>query len=301
MAEQGRVLVVDDERFNVEILREYLEQADYEVLSAEDGERGWQVVEREYSALDAVLLDRMMPGIDGLELLKRMKGSDEMRCIPVIMQTAMAAKHEVLEGLDAGAHYYLTKPFDRATLLAVVATAVADYRRYVELRMEAAGTVDTLGLMDHGHFVFRTLEEGRRLAALLAKACDDPERVVLGLSELLTNSVEHGNLGIGYDQKSRLNAEGTWRQEVERLLQLPEHAHKQVEVEFDRCDGELRFLIRDQGEGFDWDDYLEISPERAFDNHGRGIALAAGVSFSRLEYRGCGNEVFAVVDAGGRA
>ena len=295
MSEQARVLVVDDELFNVEILRDHLERAGYEVLSAEDGESGWAMIERERGALDAVLLDRMMPGLNGLQLLERIKADDELSALPVIMQTAMAAKHEVLEGLHAGAQYYLTKPFDGATLLAVVTTAVTDYRRYAELQAEAARTQDTLSLLDQGQFTFRTLEEGRRLAALLSKACNDPQRVVLGLSELLTNAVEHGNLGIGYDEKSRLNEQGRWRQEVERRQELAEYAGKRVEVVFSRIGEEFHFTIRDEGEGFGWHDYLEFSAERAFDSHGRGIALAAGVSFTRLEYRGCGNEVFAVV------
>ncbi|HLD95062.1 MAG TPA: response regulator, partial [Alphaproteobacteria bacterium] len=51
--------------------------------------------------------------------------------------------------------------------------------------------------------------------------------------------------------------------------------------------------IKDQGNGFDWKKYLELSPERATDPHGRGIAMAKTLSFSRLEYQGCGNEVVA--------
>ena len=66
-------------------------------------------------------------------------------------------------------------------------------------------------------------------------------------------------------------------------------------VEFMRNPGELRFTVRDQGKGFDWQQYLEMSPERAFDTHGRGIAMSKLLSFDRLEYRGCGNEVECVV------
>jgi len=65
--------------------------------------------------------------------------------------------------------------------------------------------------------------------------------------------------------------------------------------EIERGKGELTFVIRDQGAGFDWQGYLEMSPERAFDTHGRGIAMSRMISFDNLEYRGRGNEVKAVI------
>jgi anti-sigma regulatory factor (Ser/Thr protein kinase) len=122
------------------------------------------------------------------------------------------------------------------------------------------------------------------------------ERLAIGLIELFLNAVEHGNLGIGYKEKSVLNLNGTWDVEIERRMALPENASKVVEVEFQRVQKEIRFRIRDQGQGFDWESYLQFSPERAFDSHGRGIALARNLSFSRLEYQGSGNEVIAVCD-----
>ena len=217
-----------------------------------------------------------------------------MRTVPVILQTALARRENILEGLEAGAHYYLTKPFDKATLLAVVRTAVADRREYLRLRKETRSIQDTLGLMIKGVYRFRTIDEARRLAALLARCSQDPDDLVLGLSELMTNAVEHGNLAISYDEKSRLLSEGTWEEEVDRRMALAENRDKWVSVEFERRDGEMRFIVRDQGVGFDWRTYLEFSPERAFDNHGRGIAMSRKVSFDRLEYVGSGNEVVAV-------
>jgi hypothetical protein len=63
----------------------------------------------------------------------------------------------------------------------------------------------------------------------------------------------------------------------------------------ERSADEVRFTIRDEGKGFDWKKYLEVQPQRAFDNHGRGIAIARAMSFCSVEYRGSGNEVVAVV------
>jgi CheY-like chemotaxis protein len=238
----------------------------------------------------------MMPHMDGMEVLKRIKAHPKLKTLPVIMQTAKAANEDILEGLQAGAHYYLTKPFQKATMLAIVNTAISDYRRHRDLQQEAAQTASTLSLLDKGRFKFRSLDEAHNLATLLANTCACQKNLVIGLSELMLNAVEHGNLNIGYDEKTRLIAQGTWKAEISRRLALPENAHKFVELEYRRTASDLRFTVRDQGEGFDWRNYLEISPERIFDNHGRGIAMARNLSFDSLEYPGQGNEVCAIVN-----
>lgn len=64
---------------------------------------------------------------------------------------------------------------------------------------------------------------------------------------------------------------------------------------FERSSNELRFTIQDQGQGFDWRNFLDMSPKRAFDNHGRGIAMARLLSFDQIDYNEVGNAVLAVV------
>jgi DNA-binding response OmpR family regulator len=290
------ILVVDDEPFNLEILIEYLDIEGYRTVSALNGVVAWEILEKAPESFDAILLDRMMPEMDGMEVLTRIKAHPVLNSLPVIMQTAKAAKEDVVEGLQAGAYYYLTKPFDKDKLLAIVKTAVQDHQEYRHLQRELAQATGALFMMDSASFHFKTIEQGRNLAALLANAVPNPDMVVLGLSELVVNAVEHGNLGISYEQKSALVEIDDWADEVRRRMDLPEHREKRVTLNFTRTEREVRFLIEDQGAGFDWEKFLEISPERAFHTHGRGIAIANTVSFSRLEYRGRGNQVLAVVD-----
>lgn len=140
-------------------------------------------------------------------------------------------------------------------------------------------------------FEITTLEEAAGLAALLAGACENAAAVLLGLSELLINAIEHGNLEIGYFEKSRLLSLGAWTAEVERRLALPEFAARKVRVEVGRSGSRLEITIIDAGSGFDWSNYLELSAARSLDSHGRGIALANKLAFNTLEYRGCGNTV----------
>lgn len=289
------VLVVDDEPIGRETLVENLQEEGYEVLDAENGESAWKLIEQFPGRFDAILLDRMMPDMDGIEILRRVKTLPEMAHVPVIMQTGMTADADVLEGLQAGAYYYLTKPFSADTLLAIVAAATRDYRGHKELAEEVQRQGKVLSCLAEARFVFRTPDEARGLAALAANAAPEPSRIVLGLSELMLNAIEHGNLAIGYERKSDLISEGILHEEIDRLLALPENGGLFAELEIRRGPDELSFVIRDQGAGFDWQNYLEMSPERAFDTHGRGIAMSKMISFDRIDYRGRGNEVAAAI------
>lgn len=288
-------LVVDDERLNLMILTEHLEDNGYSVICAENGLQAWEQLQETPDCFDVVLLDIMMPEMNGMELLSRIKAHPNLNTLPVIMQTAMARNEDILAGLKAGAYYYLTKPFNKEQLLTIVKAAIDDNQRYRALQEETQRTRRTLSFMNKGSFNIRTLKEGHDLVTLLANALPDASKVAMGLSELMINAVEHGNLGVTYDDKSKLKEQGIWEEEIERRQLLPENAGKTVTLEFERTAGEVSFLIQDQGDGFDWQRYLEIAPERAFDNHGRGIAMANMLSFDRLEYRGNGNQVIATI------
>jgi CheY-like chemotaxis protein/anti-sigma regulatory factor (Ser/Thr protein kinase) len=285
------LLIVDDEEFNLEIILEYLDDTDYTLVTAANGREAWQILRTEPARFSAVLLDRMMPEMDGMEVLSKIKAHGELKYLPVIIQSAAASKQDISEGLLGGAYYYLTKPFDRDVLKSIVSAALDDFQNITSLQEKVRSGASVVNLLQSGFFRIQSLEESKHLATFLANACPDPERVVTGLSELLMNSVEHGNLGITYDEKTHLNTQGNWMNEVERRLELVENKDKYAEIDF-YADGRfVRIKITDQGEGFDWQDYMEFDPRRVYDNHGRGIAMANKLSFDSLEYMNKGNEV----------
>ena len=298
MAERTHVLIVEDNDADRALLEAHLSHDGFETDFAVDGLAAWDVLDRHPDRYDLVLLDRTMPRMDGLQLLRRIKGDHRFLILPVILQSGLVGREEVIEGIRAGAYYYLPKPYDSEMLLSVVRTAAADRAAAKDLQHRVRRGLQVLQLLDEAHFTYRTIEEARGLAAVLANACPDAESTVIGLTELLVNAVEHGNLGITYDEKSVLLNEGRWMDEVERRLTLPENRGKRVDVRFLRNDDELRFVIRDRGNGFEWSRYLDIDPRRAFDRHGRGILMARHVSFSSIEYRGTGSEVVATVACG---
>jgi len=113
-----RILVADDNETNRDILATRLEANGYEVLHAADGEQALAVT-REHRP-DLILLDIMMPKLDGIEVCKRLKADATLPFTPIILVTAKAESRDVVQGLDAGADEYLTKPIDQKALVARV-------------------------------------------------------------------------------------------------------------------------------------------------------------------------------------
>ena len=113
----SKILVVDDNKQNAELLEFHLAD-DYEVLKAYNGEEALQKVKADPP--DLILLDVMMPGLDGYEVCQRLKEKEETKFIPVVMVTALKEKEERIKGLEAGADDFLTKPVDSSELLARV-------------------------------------------------------------------------------------------------------------------------------------------------------------------------------------
>ncbi|WP_447968356.1 response regulator [Nitrospira sp. M1] len=290
-----RLLLVDDDSVNLQILHEYLEDEGYSLVEAQDGDEAWSILEAEGDSFYAVLLDRMMPKLDGLMVLKRMMAHETLREIPVIMQTAAGAVSQIQEGIEAGAFYYLTKPFDRDMLLGIVASSVRKAVKQREVHNDLLRQSRSVRTMQAGTFRIRTLEDVHNLSVLLANACPEPERIVMGLNDLLMNAIEHGNLGISYDEKTQLQDAEEWEMEIHRRLAMPENMAKYVEVTFQRLAEEIHVVITDQGEGFDWTRYENFSPNLALASHGRGIAMAKALCFDQLHYRGKGNEVLCVI------
>lgn len=103
------ILTIDDEIHILELIRYNLENAGYNVLQAESGEEGLEILENK--EIDAVLLDLMLPGIDGLEVLRRIRTNPTKRKTPVIMLTAKGEEFDKVLGLEMGADDYIAKPF----------------------------------------------------------------------------------------------------------------------------------------------------------------------------------------------
>jgi len=116
--EQPLILIVEDNPASLEIMQVRLEASDYRVITATDGEEG--LAKAQSSLPDLILLDVMMPKMDGLEVCRRLKNNDRLPFMPIIMVTAKTDTKDVIAGLEAGGDEYLTKPVDHGSLVARV-------------------------------------------------------------------------------------------------------------------------------------------------------------------------------------
>lgn len=183
----GRILVVDDNQENREVLVKRLERQGHRTASAEHGGEALDILGRE--EFDLVLLDVMMPVVDGFTALKRMKADEKSRHIPVIMISALDEIESVVRCIEAGAEDYLPKPFN-PTLL----------------RARIGASLEKKGLRDQEQAYIRTIEEtqqrledelqeaGRYVASILPEPMESPFKISWAYSP----STELGGDSFGY-------------------------------------------------------------------------------------------------------
>jgi len=246
--------------------------------------------------VDVILIDMDMEGpISSQSCLESIRAIPKFQNLPIILQADHAERAEIRSALKAGAYYFLHKSAGQHLLHAVIISALENRKRFDSIEQEKQILHDGLAYVEEARFKIRTLDDIKNLTALLCSAYPDPDRVTLGIHELLTNAIEHGNLAITYDEKSQLIMNENWREEVNHRLTQPHYAHRFVYVHLKRSSELIALTITDEGQGFDSAQYLEIDPARMFDPHGRGIAVAKSMSFDTLSYNEKGNEVTATI------
>ena len=180
----GKILVVDDYPANVKLLRRNLEAAGYETVAAHDGEEALEKVAAEKP--DLILLDILMPKIDGFEVCRRLRADEATAVVPIIMITALRETEDRIRGLEAGADDFLSKPFDRGELLARVESLlqIKYYRSMLAEREKFHAVIHDLShgiIITDGQWRVETIT--RRAAELLGRP--DEELAGRGLDELL--------------------------------------------------------------------------------------------------------------------
>ena len=145
------ILIVDDEEDIIEFIKYNLEKEHYDVITAENGEKGLEKIKK-YSP-DLVVLDIMMPGIDGLEVCRRTRATPENASLPIIMLTAKTDETDIVVGLELGADDYISKPFSPKVLLARIKSV---------LRRKKSNSLNSNGIINYCNFKINT--EGRNVS-----------------------------------------------------------------------------------------------------------------------------------------
>ncbi|HRZ86924.1 MAG TPA: response regulator [bacterium] len=135
----AKVMIVDDSRLSADLLRQIIQPMGYTVAIAYDGQSALRMIEQEKP--DLILLDIMMPHIDGFELCERLKGDERTRLIPIIMITALSDLSDKVKGIEVGADDFVTKPFNDTILFARIKSLLKT--KYLNEELENAEMVIT--------------------------------------------------------------------------------------------------------------------------------------------------------------
>ena len=173
MPDRPKILIVDDEPFNVDVLEQQLEDQDYLTCAAYDGAEA--LVKLEAEEPDLVLMDWQMPGMSGIEALEKMRSNPRWRSLPVIMLTARATTDDKVAGLNAGADDYVTKPVDEAELWARVRAML----RIANLERENIALREEIQSRAAGTGVVGKSASMQRVNSLVEKVVDSDATVLL--------------------------------------------------------------------------------------------------------------------------
>jgi len=173
-----RILVAEDDLGSRRLVKMRLLASGYEVVEAEDGQTAWELFQREPFQL--VITDWMMPRLDGLELIRRIRSSNQKSYTYIIMLTALDDKPKIVMGLESGADEYLTKPFDKMELIARVASG----ERIIKLEEQLNLTnrkMEILAMHDGLTELFnrRAIEDHAVAELSLAKRKEQPLSIIL--------------------------------------------------------------------------------------------------------------------------
>ena len=185
----------------------------------------------------------------------------------------------------------LVEPTTNKTLLSIIQSLHVSIKQVTKLQKEVTERSSAIGYIMAGEFEVSTPSQAYNLATMLSVTCPDPKTIALGLFELMSNSIEHGNLEIGYNLKTELLRDGRYQAEIEARLKLPKNKNKRVRILFHRNEKKINFTIADEGAGFDPEPYMIFDQKRILDPHGRGIAMTVASSFDSVIYTNKGNQV----------
>jgi len=285
------VLVVDDDDLNLDILERRLTREGFSSTLSNNGKEAWDLLESHPEDYSIVLLDKMMPNLGGMEILSRMKRHPVLRNTPVIIQTGDVGEKEAAEGIAAGAYYYLTKPFDPDMMVAVVNSAIKNFKRQEDANTKVINEKSIFNYITEAKFTVRDTKDAITLAPAIASLAPSPDRVGIAVLELIINAIEHGNLCIGYNLKKKLSVDSGIEDEIERRLNLPENKDKRVYISLKSDNKEVEVTICDEGQGFNWREFKDFDPVRLMEPNGRSIAIINNLLEVSVQYHEPGNKV----------
>jgi len=285
-----KILLVEDDFETQNLMKISIQAQGYEVITADNGKIGLEMFKAEKP--DLVITDIEMPEMNGLDLLKMIR--IENKDVIVIVNTGAAATKYAIKALELKANNFLTKPVKNADLFKLL-------KKYKAVIVDRTIESEVEGMLTKKSFILEFGNEYEKITKIIDRIVLETGNILpkserlgiyLGLSEIITNSIEHGNLGITYDETTEIiEKEGSTDSLIAARRLEPKYADRKVTVEFAMDKYYCQWLITDEGDGFDWEAIPTPKQEDVlFLEHGRGIFLSK-MHFTQMEYLGKGNVV----------
>lgn len=282
-----RILLVEDDPDVRNTLMALLCHHGYEAQTAADGSLALELFHRRRA--DIVITDVRMPGINGLELLARVKQAAPETC--VVIMTGYGAEDTAIQAIRNGASNYFKKPVNIPEFVYAIGVLADLVRSRHEHHFDPR-------LLERE---FRTLRIGndfdaiypviRELTANAVAFSFDVESTRIALLEALTNAIEHGNLGISREEKRASLRAGSLRDLYASRACAPPGKDRTVRIEYELTPARITCRISDEGAGFDWRSLPDCAnPDNLFAGSGRGIVVMR-LSMDEVRFNGPGNAV----------
>ncbi len=283
-----RVLIADDEEILRQILSRFLKQAGFEPIEAKDGREAIELFRLSHPVV--VVSDIMMPHMDGLTLLNEIRKIDKNAM--VILMTGYGNEEILLEALRGGAVNFFKKPFNFKELIQFIESVV---RHRIEPDLSFLFSKHLVE--EEKYFEIPTYETNvlpviNQITLHLKKIVPDCEilNLKIGIEEMIANAVEHGNLGISFEEKHRALEEGKWGAILESRLNSDNNRNKLIKIKSILKKDTFTVKISDEGSGFDWRSLPDVSADNLLSYNGRGIFLTK-IYYDEVKYNNIGNEV----------
>ncbi len=284
-----KILVVENNNPSREYLHDLLHFEGYDCEVASNGKEGLALYDT-YKP-DLILSDVRMPYMDGLTLLRtlRQRQSD----VIFIITTAHGNEQIVNDVYQKGVNDYLIKPIESDFLLRTI-NKYENVIRHRQIKQKAEGNVkfkfvSTQFPTNYNHIPIIV----NKLVSEISVPIDSilKSRMELSINELITNSIEHGNLEITYEEKNLLNSFENFSKLIETRMQNPRLSGRIVNVDYYQTEDYLEWIITDEGKGFNWRDVIDPTEgENILKPSGRGIFITKHY-VDEIEYSGRGNIV----------
>ncbi len=298
------VLFVDDEQ---DIRANFRNRFDkqFRVSLAADGLEALQTLRRD-DGFNVVVTDIRMPNLSGLELIRQAKEVDAD--LSFIVVSGHGETEDIVAAFRLGARNFLRKPYRFAELEQAILEEGERYHliRQQRIQMAEEKTADRYlaGVQELTYELPTSLDWISAISLRLVQimeatgvcSADDGANVALGLVEILTNAIEHGNLGINAAEKVALKSKGeqVYQAELKRRMAEPSYQRRKVLVRASMSRQQARVTVVDEGAGFDFNALPDpTDPENLFKPSGRGILLAQNL-VDELNFQGVGNTVTVV-------